>query len=90
MFISKSEKQFMESRLAQLELTIRQIAALQGNVILLEKAVVELQQAKKHKEAPKSSAKDAYKRAKQRQYARTYYAKKKESKQLQVVTGTKT
>jgi hypothetical protein len=85
MFISKAEKIEIKEALNVADQTLDQlievIKGLNERVGILEEVI---------KLYPKESiVRIEHKRAKQREYARRYYAKKKEAKQLQVVTGTK-
>ena len=84
MFISKAEKIEIKEALNLADQTLDQlievIKGLNERVGILEQVI---------KSYPKESiVKIEHKRAKQREYARRYYAKKKEAKQLQVVAGT--
>jgi uncharacterized protein YjgD (DUF1641 family) len=85
MFISKAEKTEIQEAIDKADYAIDElieiIKGLNERVGILEQVI---------KSYPKESiVRIEHKRAKQREYARRYYAKKKEAKQLQVVTGTK-
>lgn len=84
MFISKAEKAEIQEALGRVDPILDQLIeimkGLNERVGVLEQVI---------KSYPKESiVKIEHKRAKQRQYARTYYAKKKAEKEMQVVTGT--
>ena len=84
MFISKAEKAEIQEALGRVDPILDQLIeimkGLNDRVDVLEQVI---------KSYPKESiVKIEHKRAKQRQYARTYYAKKKAEKEMQVVTGT--
>jgi hypothetical protein len=84
MFISKSEKKAIYEAIAHLDSTIDQLIeinkGINERVGILEQVI---------KSYPKESiVKIEHKRARQREYARRYYAKKKAAKEVQVITGT--